>query len=76
MNLDKMISEKKELEATKTNLKIRIHREKKSRGLQIVKAAAPKDKDVKAAHTKQHQLKETALANAELTQRIKFNKAA
>ena len=76
MNLNKMISDKKELEATKTNLKIRILREKKPRGLQVIKDADPKDKDVKAAHIKHHQIKEAALANAELTQKIKLPKIA
>ena len=75
--LNKMVREKKELDETKTNLKIRILRDKKPRGLKIVKEADANDKDVKAAHKRAHQIKEIELSKgAELTQRIKIKKAA
>jgi hypothetical protein len=69
--LNRMVREKKELEQTKTNLKIRILRDKKPKGLQVVKEADPKDKDVKVANKKHHAMKEISLSKGgELTQSL------
>jgi len=75
--LNKMVREKKELEETKTNLKIKILKTKKPRGLRVVANAHPNDKDVKAAHKKDHILQEIKFSKgAELTQKLKIKKVA
>ena len=79
MNFRKQIADKKQMEETKTNLKIRILREKKPRGLVIMEEAPEKDKDVRDFNARQMKRKEIQLANgAELTQSLglKLKKAA
>jgi hypothetical protein len=72
--LTRSVLEKKELDETKTNLKIRKLREKKPTGLRIVAEAQPKDKDVRDAHRREHTRKE--MSNAPLTQHLKLKRAA